>query len=327
MSLRMDVTRVVPPPSAPPRPSVPFQTPFPPPIHPVVPIRERLPLETEQYRRRPAIAVFLLVTFVLTWGAYGGSWIFPPYIGVLLWCVGALGPTAGALAATGLVLRRGFPGIDLDPRVQQWRAYLLAIGVPIAVFAVAGGTTAILDGEPLGPGRDPGFPMGAVQFLLILALLEEIGWRGFLYPILARRGVLVAGVITGVIWGSWHIPWLIGEYHLGAFDIALFVLAGTLGSVSMCVLTKRTNSIGPATVAHTAWNLVVLSGFLLPRSEANVTFEATVLIALLIVAGVALFVDRQKSLRTQTHRPFARVGAAGAAAVTGAAVAALALGL
>ena len=53
---------------------------------------------------------------------------------------------------------------------------------------------------------------------MIVALGEEIGWRGFLYPQLeARFGRKKGWILGGVIWGAWHWPliWLIG-YEYGA---------------------------------------------------------------------------------------------------------------
>ena len=51
-----------------------------------------------------------------------------------------------------------------------------------------------------------------------IALGEEIGWRGFLYPQLkARFGRRGGWLLGGFIWGAWHWPliWLIG-YEYGA---------------------------------------------------------------------------------------------------------------
>ncbi len=50
----------------------------------------------------------------------------------------------------------------------------------------------------------------------LLALGEEVGWRGFLYPQLKDKfGIKAGRIFGGIIWGIWHWPliWLIGyEY-------------------------------------------------------------------------------------------------------------------
>src|SRR5687767_12576935 len=46
-----------------------------------------------------------------------------------------------------------------------------------------------------------------VVVVSVLALFEEIGWRGWLLPRLQlRMGARVAVVITSAIWAVWHIP-------------------------------------------------------------------------------------------------------------------------
>ena len=70
---------------------------------------------------------------------------------------------------------------------------------------------------------------------MILAVGEEAGWRGFLYPQLKvkfgkRRGWLIGGVI----WGIWHWPviWLIGyEYGTDYFGFPI------IGMLMFCIIT------------------------------------------------------------------------------------------
>ena len=68
------------------------------------------------------------------------------------------------------------------------------------------------------------------------ALLEENGWRGFALPVLLRtRGPLVASLIVGLAWASWHFPvkydaftdyglWG-GLAYLGAFTIKIVAMS------------------------------------------------------------------------------------------------------
>jgi membrane protease YdiL (CAAX protease family) len=70
---------------------------------------------------------------------------------------------------------------------------------------------------------------------MILALGEEIGWRGFLYPQLKTRfGRRKGWILGGVIWGAWHWPliWLIG-YEYGT-DYPGFPVVGML---LFCIFT------------------------------------------------------------------------------------------
>ncbi|MBR2521966.1 MAG: CPBP family intramembrane metalloprotease [Coriobacteriales bacterium] len=98
---------------------------------------------------------------------------------------------------------------------------------------------------------------------MILALGEEVGWRGFLYPQLkARLGRRKGLLLGGVIWGAWHWPliWLIG-YEYGA-DYVGFPIIGML---LFCIITtgwgilhdwlyERSGSIWLPSLLHGAVN-------------------------------------------------------------------------
>ena len=70
---------------------------------------------------------------------------------------------------------------------------------------------------------------------MVLAIGEEAGWRGFLYPQLkAKFGKRRGWLIGGVIWGMWHWPmmWLTG-YEYGT-DYVGFPIVGML---IFCIFT------------------------------------------------------------------------------------------
>ena len=76
---------------------------------------------------------------------------------------------------------------------------------------------------------------------MFLALGEEIGWRGFLYPQLkARFGTGTGRLLGGVIWGAWHWPliWLIGyEYGAASGNPAGYFGFPVTGMLLFCVIT------------------------------------------------------------------------------------------
>lgn len=98
---------------------------------------------------------------------------------------------------------------------------------------------------------------------MILALGEEIGWRGFMYPQLkAKYGRKKGWILGGVIWGAWHWPviWLIG-YEYGTNYVGFPVV----GMLIFCVFTvalgilcdwlyERSGSIWLPSVCHGAIN-------------------------------------------------------------------------
>src|SRR5262249_58446417 len=71
-------------------------------------------------------------------------------------------------------------------------------------------------------------PLGIALYFLVVATIgviqncattlgEEIGWRGFLVPELAKRYSFTAtSVLSGVIWALWHVPIIVfSGYNAG----------------------------------------------------------------------------------------------------------------
>lgn len=103
---------------------------------------------------------------------------------------------------------------------------------------------------------------------------EEIGWRGFLAPELAKAmPFIVACLVTGIIWGLWHFPIVFGGNYgaangLTAFDGVKFVTTTTLATVPMTYLRLRSGSLWTAAIFHGSHNLF-LNGILLHMVAAG----------------------------------------------------------
>ncbi|MFF2370295.1 CPBP family intramembrane glutamic endopeptidase [Agromyces sp. NPDC058110] len=91
----------------------------------------------------------------------------------------------------------------------------------------------------------------------VAAFGEEIGWRGWLLPVLRPLGTIWALLLSGAIWGLWHAPLILLGYNYQRTD-----LLGLASMVVFCVLTGvvigwmrlRSASVWPAVVAHGAIN-------------------------------------------------------------------------
>jgi membrane protease YdiL (CAAX protease family) len=96
----------------------------------------------------------------------------------------------------------------------------------------------------------------------IPALGEEIGWRGFLWPLLRERsGFWLCSLILAAVWLGYHVPIILfgwyGEVaHLPAFIVVIIGLTLFLG-----VITDRSRSVWPSVVTHGAWNAMVVTIF------------------------------------------------------------------
>lgn len=100
---------------------------------------------------------------------------------------------------------------------------------------------------------------------------EEFGWRAYLTPKLEElMPVPAAVVVTGVIWALWHGPLLAYGYDFGK-DYSFYPYGGFIAMIVMCTfmsafftwLTKRTNSVYPASLCHILFDSVLTVGLAL----------------------------------------------------------------
>ncbi|MEO7223989.1 MAG: type II CAAX endopeptidase family protein [Devosia sp.] len=167
------------------------------------------------------VLIFYLVAIGFSWSAWlplalaGGA---PGTPLQLLHFLGGLGPAVGALVAASVFGgKRG--AISFVQRARQWRAkpwlYVTAIAGPFILLAGANGVAPFLGGTPLNWSNllaNAEFP-GLTPLLYVAAILvfygfgEEIGWRGYLAPLLdARWGLFVSIVVVSILWAIWHLP-------------------------------------------------------------------------------------------------------------------------
>ena len=91
--------------------------------------------------------------------------------------------------------------------------------------------------------------------LLPVRASEEIGWRAYALPRLAKRfGFAKAGLILGPIWACWHLPlFLIPGVGASGGSAPIFVLGVTALSVAFAWLYGNTNgSLVPVILLHSA---------------------------------------------------------------------------
>jgi len=92
--------------------------------------------------------------------------------------------------------------------------------------------------------------------VLIAPLVEETIFRGFLYPVIARRLGIAAGIaITGTLFGLMHSAQLWGGWG----QIALLILVG----VALTWVRARTGTVAASYLVHLGYNGLQLVGYLI----------------------------------------------------------------
>lgn len=145
-----------------------------------------------------------------------------------------------ALLTTWLLLRRDTSELLARPADEGpafARRFGIAVLVMAGIAAVTYGLAVLGNALPTGLTYTGGMFVALLLFQLIGALCEEVGWRGFLQPVLQERfGFILGAVITGVIWAAWHMerlltPAMFVGFALTAVAISLGMAAFTGGSL------------------------------------------------------------------------------------------------
>ncbi len=95
--------------------------------------------------------------------------------------------------------------------------------------------------------------------MVIGALGEETGWRGFLQPLLEKRFTLpAASILVGLVWGLWHVA----HYKNGVLFMVGFLLVTISASIIVAWLLRGTGyNLIIASLFHLAINIGFLAFF------------------------------------------------------------------
>lgn len=158
----------------------------------------------------------------------------------------------GLLAGT-IVVGVMLPGVELS---ADYGAFLAEQGLPEEQIEEA---IAELDAVPAPPivlfvllGLLTGATINA-----LVALGEELGWRGLLLSELAPLGFWKLSIVTGVVWGIWHAPIIVQGYNFPEAPIAgvaMMTLATVALSPVYTYLTVRARTVLAATLLHGSYN-------------------------------------------------------------------------
>lgn len=219
--------------------------------------------------------------------------------------VGVLSPGIAALFLT--TWRRGTGGVrqllgSLTKRrfgARWWAATLLGppglIGATYATYLALGGSVEqSLTIRMLG---EAGLMAVVIIPVLVvvtvaLALGEELGWRGYLLPLLqARFNALGASLVIGVIWFVWHVPlaYLPGEANAA---LPLPLLAASIVALSVVytwLFNNTSGSLLAVTLFHggvNVWGSLVA----LHPSETGETSSAVAITGTEVLLAVILVV-------------------------------------
>jgi uncharacterized protein len=164
------------------------------------------------WARQHCLVVFLGLAFALSW------WVWPLYaLSLSPTPFFACGPLVAALVVIGIT--EGWSGYRmLGARMIHWKVgwqwWIVALGTPLAVLAVAAIANVAIWGAPIPVLADRAWPNLALVFAVRFVnpldgpLGEEPGWRGYALPLLqAGRAPLGAALILACSWRCGTCRW------------------------------------------------------------------------------------------------------------------------
>ncbi len=110
------------------------------------------------------------------------------------------------------------------------------------------------------PKVDFSLPSLGILFILffIAALLEEVGWMGFLYPKLEKKyNALQSGLLLGLLWAFWHVVLFFQNGHPLIWVVwqCLFTISARV--LIVWIYNNNNKSILSAILFHTMINVSV----------------------------------------------------------------------
>lgn len=199
-------------------------------------------------------------------------------------------------------------------------AYLLALARKVDVRAIAGSAPspfiflvclvfgpALVAGVLAATGSPVEFqvPTPVILYWAIAgAVAGELGWRGYLQPLLAPRlPPIAAGLVTGVVWSAWQIPLAVSGAAQFPGTQPIDVLAWGLGSAMAltALIEIRPRSTWYAIALQVGFTVSFAMTLILP-GEAGSTTPFSLVSAVTTVIGLLLLAAFRWKSRRGRHQ-------------------------
>jgi membrane protease YdiL (CAAX protease family) len=223
--------------------------------------------------KRNRLVTFFILTFGISWGGtLLGINVFP------------IGPSIAGIILVWLTYdraeRRDFwrRVIDVKRISAGWYALIILIFPALMVASIL--LDVLLGGSLPGMDQLKQIASEPLQLLLIAfttlvigALSEELGWRGYALDVAPERwGTLRSSLLIGIFWWVWHLPLFASpgtlQYQWGWFTVMFWVYALTVILLSVLMAWVRLHnraSILSAILLHFFFNLTL--GMIFPFSD------------------------------------------------------------
>jgi membrane protease YdiL (CAAX protease family) len=236
------------------------------------------------------------------------------------------------------VMREGFKDVSFRLGRHSGKPLLVGWCYPILVGVVAYGiawSTGLAELSPVTqhpttgitiPGSTPAmrfFAAGLLSLLIgplvgaVVAIGEEVGWRGYLLIHLLDARVPRPVLVTGFIWGGWHAPLILGGRYLQspnpALSVGIFVMTALALSYLAAWLRLESGSVWPTVLLHASWNEFIFGFFSSSTRGPHAVYwlgESGILVSTCALLATAMLVRGGWQVRrVPSDRPFGKLRA------------------
>ncbi|MDE6729904.1 MAG: CPBP family intramembrane metalloprotease [Oscillospiraceae bacterium] len=147
-------------------------------------------------------------------------------------------------------------------------------------------------------------------FNMFVALGEEVGWRGVMYPYLKEHlGITKGRILGGLIWGIWHFPIMIlagyeyGKDYIGApvLGLLVFCVFGTVLGILVDYVYEKTQTIWMPSLMHGAVNAFTIFAYVSKPEHADMiifgpAYHGIISMLPVIITAVVICIRQKKQV-------------------------------
>jgi membrane protease YdiL (CAAX protease family) len=267
--------------------------------------------------------IFVLLTYILTWSVeIPIALIKHGFAGINfskgLQTICTLSPGIVAIILTAIYYGKSNLK-SLLKAILKWRVkfkfYLIIIIVGIALCGLSLLIFNLITSKTIKPDQPYNFIFYFIIILPLSALWEEIGWRGFLLPLLQEKyTAMKSSLIIGFVWGLWHLPIYLAINPYGDktinFFIMMFISCFALSIILTYLYNSTKGSLLICILFHNALN--TSAAYFYGNLKGDELKTLSIWILLLIISAVIIFFKIKGSLNENSkpviNYPTAKIG-------------------
>ena len=144
--------------------------------------------------------------------------------------------------------------------------------------------------------------MSAFATILLAAILEEVGWRGYGEDAIAEyHSWFKESIIFGFVWAAWHLPlfWISGTYHYEIremnvlYMINFLVSVAPMGFITTWVYVKNGRSMLSSIIFHLFINFMQEKIAMTQTTKCVETIAVVVAAIIIVLTNKDMFFEKR----------------------------------